>query len=107
MPMIEVEKLQKHYTVAEKEAGLKGSLKSFFSRKTKTVKAVDGVSFSLEGGEMVGFLGANGAGKTTTLKMLSPHRCCACRQSQPRATSPSANRSRSAGRSAGRRVARG
>ena len=71
MPIIEVENLHKHYTVAEKEAGLKGSLRSFFSRKTKTVRAVDGVSFALEAGEMVGFLGANGAGKTTTLKMLS------------------------------------
>ncbi len=69
--MIEVTNLEKHYTVAEKEPGIAGSLKSFFSRKTKTVKAVDGVSFSITAGEMVGFLGANGAGKTTTLKMLS------------------------------------
>ncbi len=69
--MIEVSNLEKHYSVAEKEAGFAGSLRSFFSRKTKTVKAVDGVSFKLEAGEVVGFLGPNGAGKTTTLKMLS------------------------------------
>jgi ABC-2 type transport system ATP-binding protein len=69
--MIEVTNLEKHYSVAEKEAGFAGSLRSFFSRKTKTVKAVDGVSFKLEPGEVVGFLGPNGAGKTTTLKMLS------------------------------------
>ena len=69
--MIEVTGLEKHYTVAEKEPGLSGSIRSFFSRKTKTVKAVDGVSFNIAAGEMVGFLGANGAGKTTTLKMLS------------------------------------
>ncbi len=69
--MIEVTGLEKHYTVAEKEPGLSGSIRSFFSRKSKTVKAVDGVSFSIASGEMVGFLGANGAGKTTTLKMLS------------------------------------
>jgi ABC-2 type transport system ATP-binding protein len=69
--MIEVANLEKHYTVGEKEPGIAGSLRSFFSRKTKTVKAVDGVSFRIEAGEMVGFLGANGAGKTTTLKMLA------------------------------------
>jgi ABC-2 type transport system ATP-binding protein len=69
--MIELHNLQKHYTVAEKEAGLMGSVRSFFNRKTKVVKAVDGVSFGIGTGEIVGFLGPNGAGKTTTLKMLS------------------------------------
>src|SRR5260370_22502808 len=34
------------------------------------VRAVDGVSFQVQRGEIVGFLGANGAGKTTTLRML-------------------------------------
>jgi ABC-2 type transport system ATP-binding protein len=34
------------------------------------VKAVDGVSFQVRRGEIMGFLGANGAGKTTTLRML-------------------------------------
>ena len=40
-------------------------------RRTIQVAAVDGISFDLEPGEIVGFLGPNGAGKTTTLKMLS------------------------------------
>jgi ABC-2 type transport system ATP-binding protein len=40
-------------------------------RRNKAVTAVDGVSFDIEPGEVVGFLGPNGAGKTTTLKMLS------------------------------------
>src|SRR3954464_3386727 len=33
--------------------------------------AVDGISFTVEGGEIYGLLGPNGAGKTTTLSMLS------------------------------------
>jgi ABC-2 type transport system ATP-binding protein len=37
----------------------------------KTVKAVDGISFNVKEGEILGFLGPNGAGKTTTLNMLS------------------------------------
>ena len=35
------------------------------------VKAVDGISFNVKKGEILGFLGPNGAGKTTTLNMLS------------------------------------
>ncbi|MDX2004456.1 MAG: ATP-binding cassette domain-containing protein [Meiothermus sp.] len=69
--MIEVRQLEKHYVVAEKEPGIVGSLRGFFRPQTKVVRAVDGVSFEIGAGEMVGFLGANGAGKTTTLKMLS------------------------------------
>jgi ABC-2 type transport system ATP-binding protein len=33
--------------------------------------AVDGISFDIQQGEIVGFLGPNGAGKTTTLRMLA------------------------------------
>ncbi len=71
MSQIIVSHLCKHYQVHEKEAGLTGSLRAFFARKTKIVRAVDDVSFQIEPGEMVGFLGPNGAGKTTTLKVLS------------------------------------
>ncbi|MFX1475441.1 MAG: ATP-binding cassette domain-containing protein [Promethearchaeota archaeon] len=35
------------------------------------IRAVDGISFKVEEGELLGFLGPNGAGKTTTLNMLS------------------------------------
>lgn len=37
----------------------------------KGIKAVDGISFDVKEGEILGFLGPNGAGKTTTLNMLS------------------------------------
>ena len=69
--VISILKLAKHYQVPEREAGLKAAAKGLFKRTYKTVKAVDGISFDIQPGEVVGFLGPNGAGKTTTLKMLS------------------------------------
>jgi len=36
----------------------------------KGLKAVDGLSFSVDGGQVYGFLGQNGAGKSTTIRML-------------------------------------
>jgi ABC-2 type transport system ATP-binding protein len=71
MPIIQVEGLSKIYKVANKEAGIKGTLSHFWKRQYKNIPAVQNVSFSIEPGEIVGFLGANGAGKTTTLKMLT------------------------------------
>jgi ABC-2 type transport system ATP-binding protein len=40
------------------------------SKKFGDVVAVDNISFSLQEGEILGFLGQNGAGKTTTIQML-------------------------------------
>ena len=71
MPIIQVENLSKIYKVANKEAGIKGTLNHFWKRQYKDIPAVQNVSFAIEPGEIVGFLGANGAGKTTTLKMLT------------------------------------
>ena len=71
MPIIDVENLSKIYYTYEKESGIKGSLKNLFSRKYLENKAVDGISFNIEEGEVVGFLGPNGSGKTTTIKMLT------------------------------------
>jgi ABC-2 type transport system ATP-binding protein len=56
MPIVEIENLTKDYEVG-------------FWRKRK-VRALDGLTVSVEQGEIFGFLGANGAGKTTTLKLL-------------------------------------
>jgi ABC-2 type transport system ATP-binding protein len=46
-------------------------MKSLIHRQFRQVVAVEGATFTLRSGEIVGFLGPNGAGKTTTLKMLS------------------------------------
>jgi ABC-2 type transport system ATP-binding protein len=68
---IHIKDLTKVYKVPERDPGLKAAVVSLFKRKYKEVRAVDGISFEIEPGEIVGFLGPNGAGKTTTLKMLS------------------------------------
>jgi viologen exporter family transport system ATP-binding protein len=69
--VIEVRGLTKHYQVHRRDPGLAAALRSVFRRRYDTVRAVDGIDFSVAVGERVGFLGPNGAGKTTTLKMLS------------------------------------
>lgn len=69
--LIQVENLSKSFSYYEKEVGLKHSVANLFSRKKLEKKAVDNISFNIEEGEIVGFLGPNGSGKTTTLKMLS------------------------------------
>lgn len=71
MKAIRAKNLGKRYWFYEKEAGLKGSLRSLFQGKKRIIEAVKGIDLDVEIGEMVGFIGPNGAGKTTTLKMLS------------------------------------
>src|SRR5215212_109750 len=56
MLVVEIENLTKDYEVG-------------FWRKRR-VRSLDGLTLTVEGGEIFGFLGANGAGKTTTMKLL-------------------------------------
>ncbi len=70
-PAIHICDLSKVYVVSQQEAGAKAALRDLVRRRTQKIRAVDGISFDLAPGEIVGFLGPNGAGKTTTLKMLA------------------------------------
>lgn len=60
MPLLEVKNLKVHYPV---KGGILGRVQSY-------VKAVDGVSFSLEEGEILGLVGESGSGKSTTGKAI-------------------------------------
>ncbi|WP_328317670.1 ABC transporter ATP-binding protein [Streptomyces sp. NBC_00388] len=60
---IELEALEKVFDVRRKSG--------FLRREKHQVRAVDGITFRVARGEMVGYIGPNGAGKSTTIKMLT------------------------------------
>ncbi len=63
MGIIEVEDVVRTFTVRRRTGRLK--------RERTEVRAVEGLTFGIEPGEMVGYIGPNGAGKSTTIKMLT------------------------------------
>lgn len=71
MAIITVNNLEKQFKVNRHHRGLTGTLRNLFSRDYYLVRAVDGISFTIKPGELVGYLGPNGAGKSTTIKMLT------------------------------------
>ena len=69
--MIKVESITKEFKNNKKYPGFRGAIKSFFSTEYVIKKAVEDISFEIEKGEIVGYIGANGAGKSTTIKMMT------------------------------------
>lgn len=69
--VISVNNLSMYYKIHKKNPGLTGALRAFFVRQYEIIKAVEDISFTIDEGEIVGFIGPNGEGKTTTLKCLS------------------------------------
>jgi len=71
MDLITVRDLVKTYRVAVRRPGALGALAGLVRREYRTVQALDGISFDIAEGELVGYIGPNGAGKSTTIKVLS------------------------------------
>lgn len=69
--MIKVSHISKDFVSPKKYPGLKGAMKGLFSSEKVVKKAVEDISFSIEKGEIVGYIGSNGAGKSTTIKMMT------------------------------------
>jgi len=69
--MIEVRELRKEYQIVKRKPGLRGAVQALFKREYTVKEAVKGISFDIQRGEIVGYIGANGAGKSTTIKMLT------------------------------------
>jgi ABC-2 type transport system ATP-binding protein len=71
MGQIVVEDLRKRFRIAARRAGMLGALVGVVRREHRSVDALDGVSFRVAEGELVGYIGPNGAGKSTTVKVLA------------------------------------
>lgn len=69
-PIITVKNLSKAFSFSVKRAN-SGWLKNLLAPETRTIKAVDNISFDVTEGERIAFIGPNGAGKSTTIKMLT------------------------------------
>lgn len=71
MPAVTACGLFKTFQAKTRSPGLGGALGSLFRPRRREVKAVDGVSFTVQEGEALAFIGPNGAGKSTTIKILT------------------------------------
>ena len=69
--IIKVHDLTKKYLINLQKNGIRQRIENLFWPQTKELTAVNSISFSIDEGESVGFIGQNGAGKTTTIKMLT------------------------------------
>jgi ABC-2 type transport system ATP-binding protein len=71
MSVIKVEELSKVFKIPKKEPGLGGAVRGLFNPRYDDKTAVDRISFQVDVGVIVGYIGVNGAGKSTTIKMLT------------------------------------
>jgi len=69
--MIQVEHLTKEFKRRVTRGGFLASLRDLLSPEYSVVRAVDNISFRIDEGELVGYIGPDGAGKSTSIKMLT------------------------------------
>jgi len=69
--MIVLNQIRKTFRVAKRKKGAAAALFSLFRREYTEIHALEGISFTVEKGEVVGFVGPNGAGKSTAIKIMS------------------------------------
>ena len=63
MALIRLDAVEREFVVHRRDGRIR--------RRREIVRAVDGISFDVPAGEIVGYIGPNGAGKSTTIKMLT------------------------------------
>ena len=68
--MIEVKNLTKEFKKPVRKQGVWGMITTLFSKEYEKKIAVNDVNFTINDGEIVGYIGSNGAGKSTTIKMM-------------------------------------
>jgi len=71
LSVITVRDLRKEFKVYQHREGFVGAIRNLASSEHSIVKAVDGISFDVDEGQIMGYVGPNGAGKSTTIKMLT------------------------------------
>lgn len=71
MPLIEVENLTKAFRMSKRQEGFCGALVNLIKPSWIDKTVVENINFTINEGELVGYIGANGAGKSTTIKMLT------------------------------------
>ncbi len=71
VPIISLNKVNKIFKVPKEIKGKFNKFKNFFVKAEKEKKVITNMSFEINEGEKIGYIGENGSGKSTTIKMLT------------------------------------